>query len=207
MCTGLVFVLLSPLALGLVIVLMSILVLHYCFLFVSNNRTSPQDLMASWSFYDTRTASLVVLRWHFCHKNENRINRTRKLSHQLSSHLRTKNDGARFGTFRCRAWTPRGTSYEGAGSVSWSIIPSTLETIPTSTIVWTICWTNNLNLPARRLLPEMEHYHKQGMRVPQLEYRVNELKHQIKSVMDEYEVDPRNEWTIKAHELLAWIRL
>mmetsp|Transcript_41454 Transcript_41454/g.117364 ORF Transcript_41454/g.117364 Transcript_41454/m.117364 type:complete len:80 (-) Transcript_41454:184-423(-) len=54
-----------------------------------------------------------------------------------------------------------------------------------------------------QLLPEMEHYHKQGMRVPQLEYRVNELKHQIKSVMDEYEVDPRNEWTIKAHELLA----
>jgi hypothetical protein len=39
--------------------------------------------------------------------------------------------------------------------------------------------------------------------VPQLEARVEELKKDIKDIMDNYEVDPRNEWNRKAHELLA----
>jgi hypothetical protein len=30
------------------------------------------------------------------------------------------------------------------------------------------------------------------------------LKKQIKGIMDNDEVDPRNEWNRKAHELLAW---
>ena len=45
--------------------------------------------------------------------------------------------------------------------------------------------------------------HEKGTRVPQIEARIDELKAKIKQIMDEDEVDPRNEWTIKAHELLA----
>jgi hypothetical protein len=52
------------------------------------------------------------------------------------------------------------------------------------------------------LLEEVDTYHKQGTHVPQLEYRVQELKMALKSIMDEYEVDPRNEWVIKAHHLV-----
>ena len=54
-----------------------------------------------------------------------------------------------------------------------------------------------------QLLEETKHYHEQGTHVPQLECRVAELKKFIKNIMDNDEVDPRNEWTIKAHELLA----
>ena len=45
--------------------------------------------------------------------------------------------------------------------------------------------------------------HEQGTRVPQIEARIDELKKKIRSIMDEDEVDPTNEWTIKAHQLLA----
>mmetsp|Transcript_20107 Transcript_20107/g.32449 ORF Transcript_20107/g.32449 Transcript_20107/m.32449 type:complete len:80 (-) Transcript_20107:76-315(-) len=53
-----------------------------------------------------------------------------------------------------------------------------------------------------QLLAEVDRYHKEGTHVPQLEYRVKELKHILRDIMDEYEVDPRNEWVVKAHQLV-----
>lgn len=52
-------------------------------------------------------------------------------------------------------------------------------------------------------MEEVDKYHKAGTQVPQLEHRVTELKNLIRNIMDEEEVDPRNIWTIKAHELLV----
>jgi hypothetical protein len=53
------------------------------------------------------------------------------------------------------------------------------------------------------LLDEVHKFHEHGTHVPQLESRVDELKKYIKRIMDEDEVDPRNEWAIKAHQLLV----
>ena len=53
-------------------------------------------------------------------------------------------------------------------------------------------------------MDEMKKYHEHGTHVPQIEARVAELKAFIRDIMDNDEVDPRNEWTIKAHQLLAW---
>jgi hypothetical protein len=52
-------------------------------------------------------------------------------------------------------------------------------------------------------MDEIKEHHEQGTRVPQLEIRAEELKVTIKHIMNEDEVDPRNEWNIKAHQLLA----
>jgi hypothetical protein len=53
------------------------------------------------------------------------------------------------------------------------------------------------------VLEEVKKYHAKGEKVPQLENRVKELKDFIRDIVDNDEVDPRSEWTIKAHELLA----
>jgi hypothetical protein len=54
-----------------------------------------------------------------------------------------------------------------------------------------------------RVLREVERFHANGEKVPQLENRIKELKDVIRDMVDEDEVDPRSEWTIKARELLA----
>jgi hypothetical protein len=53
------------------------------------------------------------------------------------------------------------------------------------------------------VLDEIKVYHEQGKRAPQLEIRANELKAFLLKIMNKDEVDPRNEWSIKAHQLLA----
>jgi hypothetical protein len=53
------------------------------------------------------------------------------------------------------------------------------------------------------VLDEVKRFHAKGEKVPQLENRVKELKDIIRDIVDNDEVDPRSEWTIKAHELLA----
>jgi hypothetical protein len=54
-----------------------------------------------------------------------------------------------------------------------------------------------------RVLDEVDRFHSKGERVPQLENRVKELMDIIRDIVDNDEVDPRSEWTVKAHELLA----
>ena len=54
-----------------------------------------------------------------------------------------------------------------------------------------------------RVLDEVKRFHDKGEKVPQLENRIKELKDIIRDIVDNDEVDPRSEWTVKAHELLA----
>jgi hypothetical protein len=53
-----------------------------------------------------------------------------------------------------------------------------------------------------RVLDEVNRFHGKGERVPQLENRVKELKDLIRDIVHNDEVNPKSEWTIKAHELL-----
>ena len=56
--------------------------------------------------------------------------------------------------------------------------------------------------PLYRLKSEIDKFHHEGTHVPQLETRFSELKQQLKAIIHADEVDPRNEWAIKANELL-----
>ena len=56
--------------------------------------------------------------------------------------------------------------------------------------------------PACSLKEEVDKYHKEGTHVPQLEQRMVELKDFLKEVVHADEVDPNNEWAIKANQLL-----
>lgn len=53
-------------------------------------------------------------------------------------------------------------------------------------------------------MDEVKRFDEEGKHVPELDKKVDNLKHFIKDIMDNDEVDPRNEWSIKAHQLLAW---
>ena len=48
----------------------------------------------------------------------------------------------------------------------------------------------------------MDKFHKDGTHVPQLELRMIELKNYLKDIIHNDEVDPNNEWAIKANQLL-----
>ena len=52
-------------------------------------------------------------------------------------------------------------------------------------------------------MDEVKRFDEEGKHVPELDKKVDNLKHFIKDIMDNDEVDPRNEWSIKAHQLLA----
>jgi hypothetical protein len=52
------------------------------------------------------------------------------------------------------------------------------------------------------LMSEQKKCQEQGTRAPQIDQRIVELKEYLRSIMDDYEVDPRNEWAIKAHHLV-----
>ena len=66
-----------------------------------------------------------------------------------------------------------------------------------------IVLTNNYNYTLIYSLKEqVDKYHKEGTHVPQLEQRMIELKDFLKVVVHADEVDPNNEWAIKANQLL-----